>query len=506
MGKNGKQQNTEGMETRPPVVVVMGHVDHGKTTILDTIRKTKVAEKEAGGITQHMGAYQVEHQGKKITFIDTPGHEAFYAMRSRGVKVADIAVLVVAADDGVMPQTKEAIKHITQAGIPMVVALNKIDKPGANPQRVKNQLLEEQIVIEEFKGNVPLVEVSARTGQGIDALLEMINLVAEVAELKARAGGNGEGAVIEAELNRQRGPIATLLVREGALRVGDIVATSSAFGKIKILEDFLGSSLEVAGPSTPVRVVGLGDVPGVGEKFSVHASVEEAGEKAKERQGKVSDGREVLELSADQKVLSLVLKADAHGTLEAVRGVIKSIEEEGLVLRILSESVGEIMETDIKLASSAGALIVGFRVKINPSAVNFAKQTKVEVLLSDIIYELVEKVRAKVSDFLIEEETEVELGTLKTMAVFRTEKTRMIIGGKVLEGEMKRGARARVLRGESMEGEGKIASLKIQDKSMEQVQKGAECGIFFEGPTRIQVGDILQAYEIRKKKTELRPI
>ncbi len=500
MPDNIEQQNSENLQTRPPVVVVMGHVDHGKTTILDTIRKTKVAEKETGGITQHMGAYEVEHQGKKITFIDTPGHEAFYAMRSRGVKVADIAVLVVAADDGVMPQTKEAIKHITQAGIPMIVAINKIDKPGANSQRVKNQLLEEQIVIEEFKGDVPAVEVSARTGQGIEALLEMINLVAEVAELKARSSGNAEGVVIEAELNPKSGAIATLLVKEGALVVGDIIATSSSFGKIKRLENFLGESVQEAGPGMPVRVIGLGDVPGVGEKFSVHASIEEASEKAEERKRRVGDGREVLELSPDQKVLPLILKADARGTLEAVRGVIKSIAQEGLFLRILSESVGEIMETDIKFAAGAHALIVGFRVKINPAAVNFAQQTKVEILLSDIIYDLVEKVRAKVSELFIQEEEEVELGTLKTAAIFRTEKTRMIIGGHVLEGEMKRGARVRVLRGETAQGEGKITSIKIQDKSVEQVKKGTQCGILFEGPVRIEAGDILQAYEVRKKK------
>jgi translation initiation factor IF-2 len=490
----------ENVKTRPPVVVVMGHVDHGKTTILDTIRKTKVAEKEAGGITQHMGAYEVEHQGKKITFLDTPGHEAFYAMRSRGVKVADIAVLVVAADDGVMPQTKEAIKHITQAGIPMIVAINKIDKPGANPQRVKNQLLEEQIVIEEFKGNVPCVEVSARTGQGIDSLLEMINLVAEVAELKARSIGNAEGAVIEAELNPKSGPSATLLVKEGVLSLGDIVATSSSFGKIKRLENFLGESLEAAQPGMPVRVTGLGGVPGVGEKFSVHGSVEEASAKVVESHRKTGEGREVLEVSPNEKVLPLILKADAHGTLEAVRGVMKSITQEGLFLRILSEGVGEIMETDIKFAASAKALIVGFRVKINHAAVNFAQQTKVEVLSSDVIYDLVEKVRAKVNELSVQEEQEVELGTLKTMAIFRTEKTRMIIGGKVLEGKMKRGAKVRVLRGESVEGEGKIASLKIQDKSVEEAQKGTECGILFEGHVRIQVGDTLQAYEVTKKK------
>lgn len=481
----------------------MGHIDHGKTSLLDRIRSTKVAEKESGGITQHIGAYQVEHQGKLITFIDTPGHEAFYAMRSRGAKVADIAVLVVAADDGVMPQTKEAIKHIKQAGMPMVVAINKMDKPNANPARVKNQLLEDEIVVEEFKGKVPVVEVSATTGQGIEGLLEIINLVAEVEELTMVTSGETNGAVIEAELNRQRGPTATLLVKEGILKVGDVISTSSTFGKVQNLEDFLGNPIKQAGPSTPALVVGLEEVPGVGERFVVNRDTEEARARVEGKQRKFGRGREVLDIKEGQKVLNIILKADVQGTLEAVRELIRGIQSENVVLRVLDESIGDIMESDIKLAATSKAFLVGFRVKVDTSAAGFARQTKVEVVRSDIIYELVEKVREKINELLSTERTVVDIGELKVLAIFRTEKARMIVGGKVTEGAMRKGARIRVARGEEILGEGRAVQLKIQDKAVGNVDKSQECGVLFEGSVRIQVGDVLQAYEIQDKKIEL---
>lgn len=522
-----KEQQNSNLETRPPVVVIMGHVDHGKTSLLDYIRKAKVAEGESGGITQHTGAYQVDHDGRQITFIDTPGHEAFSAMRSRGAKVADIAVLVIAADDGIMPQTKEAIGHIKHAGIPMVVAITKIDKPNADPAKVKNQLLEEQIIIEELKGKVPSVEVSSKTGAGVDALLEIINLVAEVEELQADMSKSAEGVVVEAELNHKRGPTATVIVKEGVLKKNDIISLSSTFGRVKELEDFLGKSMEKAIPGYPAFVVGLGEVPRVGERFSVVVSIEEAQEKVEKKQRKYGAEREVIDIPEGVRVLNLVLRADAGGTLEAIHGVLRSITNEDVTIRVLSEGSGDIMESDVKLASAANAMIVGFRTKVNKSAELFAHQMKVEIILGDVIYDLVENVRAKISDLLSGGNEEVELGTLKVLAIFRTEKSRMIIGGKVAEGEIKRSAKIRVARparsvslpaiaskalqageevaaeGDEVIGEGRIVQLKIGEKVVDRVEKGQECGILFAGPVRILVGDILQAYEIRTKSVKL---
>jgi len=498
-----KKQTKKNMQTRPPVVVIMGHVDHGKTSILDYIRKAKVAETESGGITQHIGAYQVEQGGKQITFIDTPGHEAFYAMRSRGAKIADIAVLVVAADDGVMPQTKEAVTHIKRAGIPMIVAINKIDKENAEAAKVKKQLLETEVIIEEFKGDVPSCEVSATTGQGIDDLLDTINLVAEVEELKGSVEGKARGAVIEAEVSSKRGPVATFLVKEGTLRMGDIVATSSTVGRIKIMEDFRGGQLSEAAPSTPVLVVGLGQVPQVGEKFVVKDTIEEAEARVLSKQRKLKQEREVLDLGEDKRVLNIVLKADVKGTLEAVHELLRGIGGEEVVFRILTESTGEIVESDIKLAASAKALIVGFRTRVNKSAEVFARQMKVEIVTSDIIYELVESVRSKVSEILAAKVEDVDVGELKVLAIFRTEKSRMIVGGKVNDGEVRRSAKIRVLRSDEVVGEGRVAQLKIQDKVVEKVEKGQECGVLFEGSTKIEVGDVLQAHEKRESKIEL---
>lgn len=484
------------MQTRPPVVVIMGHVDHGKTSILDYIRKAKVAEGEAGGITQSIGAYQAEHKGKLITFIDTPGHEAFYAMRSRGAKVADIAVLVVAADDGIMPQTKEAIEHITHAGIPVVVAINKSDKTNADLMRVKNQLLEAGIIVEDYKGKVPSVAVSAKTGAGIDELLETINLVAELEELKADVGVKARGIVIEAALDHRRGPTATLLVKEGILRGGDAISLSSSFGKVRTMENFRGEELKEVLPGMPALVVGLASVPMVGDKFKVVDSMEEAELITKQEENKYINEGEVLEISPETKIVNIVLKADVQGTLEAARGILKGIKTENLSLRILNQSAGEIMESDIKLAAAAHALIVGFRTKLDRTADGFAKQMKVEIITSEIIYELVEKVREKISAFSSIEKKEVEVGQLKILAIFHTEKTRVIIGGKVLEGEMRRGLRARVLRNNESLGEGRIAQIKIGDKPAEKpVQKGKECGVLFEGQIKVQTGDILASYE-----------
>lgn len=487
---------------RPPVVVILGHVDHGKTSLLDYIRKSKVAEGESGGITQHVGAYQIVQKDKTITFIDTPGHEAFSAMRARGADVADIALLVVGADDGVKPQTKEALHHIKHADIPFIVVINKIDKPGAEPMKVRTQLLEENVTLEGFGGNTPVVEVSAKTGQGIDELLDMINLVWEV----EGETGKGEerdansGVVVESYLDKQRGPSATLLVRNGALKRGDIVATSSAFGKMRILEDFLGKDIEEASASTPVLALGFDVLPGVGEKFVVEQTMDLATARVEEKMRKQRGEADILEAVEGQKIVNIIVKADAQGTLEAIHEVLRAVDNEQVALRTLYAGVGEVNESDVKLAISGHALVVAFRVGVSSSAKSFAQQKEITILSFDIIYRLVEGIRNEIQ--VQQEITMVEtpVGKFSVIAIFRTEKTRMIVGGKVTEGEIRKGIKAHVLRGGEVIGEGKVVQLKIQDKEMNQVGKGQELGALFEGPVKLEKNDVLDLYVLERKK------
>ncbi|MBI2462743.1 MAG: translation initiation factor IF-2 [Candidatus Spechtbacteria bacterium] len=485
--------------TRPPVVVILGHVDHGKTSILDYIRKSRVAEKETGGITQHVGAYQVLQKQQPITFLDTPGHEAFHAMRARGAHVADIALLVVAAEDGIKPQTKEAIQHIKQAAIPYIVVMNKMDKPAADAMKVKTQLLEEEVLVEGFGGTVPVVEVSAKTGAGIEELLDTILLLWEVEGTETRIEGPAKGAVIESFMDSRRGFAATLLVREGELRRQDIVATNSVSGKIKSMEDFLGRAVDVASTSMPVLVLGLQDAPEVGDKFEVFSTLEEAQAYTAEKSKKDQEG-DVLDFSGDRKVLNLILKADVHGSLEAVHELVRALPSEHVILRVLFENVGDVNESDVKLASSGKAVIISFRVGVMPAAQNFAHQMGVTILSYDIIYNLVQGIREVMEEMLINEIVEVETGKLRVIALFRTEKNRMIVGGRVIEGEAKRGAHVSVMRNEEKIGEGKIIRIKIQDKDMEKVNKGDECGVLYEGGVRIEVGDVLEFFSVEKKK------
>jgi translation initiation factor IF-2 len=499
--KTDKKQNN--LQPRPPVVVILGHVDHGKTSILDYIRKTKIAEKEAGGITQHIGAYQIEHQGKKITFIDTPGHEAFSAMRSRGAKVADIAVLVVAAEEGVKPQTKEAINHIKKTGIPLIVALNKIDKKEAQPEKVKGELAENGIIVESLGGQVPSVNLSAKTGQGIDELLEIILLVAEMEELKSQPGQPASGVVIESYRDDRRGATATLLVKEGTLRSKDIVGTDSAIGRIKTMEDFQSNPLEKATASTPVIVTGFNQVPQVGEKFSVFNSLEEAQARVNKKAAKRKEEKEVLVFEPDKKILNIILKTDVHGSLEAIKESLKSIPREEVMLRILKAEVGEINESDIKLAESAHAKIIGFRVKTSSRVRELAQQRKVKILLFEVIYELIQGIRELLSQLLEPEIIKNVLGQLKVLALFRTEKDRQIIGGKVIKGQIKRGALIDVIRENKKIGQGKIIQLQRNKKDVEEVAKDQECGILFKGTTTIEKGDILEIYEEERKKREI---
>jgi len=501
MIKTAEKQNN--LQLRPPVVVILGHVDHGKTSILDYIRKTKVAEKEAGGITQHIGAYQIEQQGKKITFIDTPGHEAFSAMRSRGAKVADIAILVVAAEEGIKPQTKEAIVHIKRTGIPLIVALNKIDKKEAQPEKIKGELAKNDIIVESLNGKVPSINLSAKTGEGIDELLEMIILVAEIEELKSKTDQTTTGVVIESYQDPQRGPTATLLIKEGVLRNKNIVGTDSAKGRIKTMEDFQSQSLKEATVSTPVIVTGFNQVPKVGERFFVFNDLEEAQVRITRKTAKRKEEKEVFVFESEKKILNIILKTDVQGSLEAIRESLKNISSEEVILRILKSEVGEINESDVKLAESAQAKIVGFRVKASPTIRELAQQRKIKILVFEIIYELIQGVRELLSQLLKPEIIKNILGQLKVLVLFHHEKDRQIIGGKVIKGQVQKGALIDVIRSDKKIGQGRMIQLQRNKKDADKVAKDQECGILFKGTTTIEKGDILEIYEEEKKKREI---
>jgi len=500
-----KEKTNKNLETRPPIVVVLGHVDHGKTTLLDTIRKTNVAAKESGGITQHIGAYQIEYKGKKITFIDTPGHEAFSQMRSRGAKAADIAILVVAAEEGVKPQTKEVISYIKNQEIPVIVAMNKIDKPQANPIKTTGELEKEGLVVEERGGKVPTVKVSAKQGTGIDELLEMILLVAEMEELKADVKKPASGVVIESYLDSKRGPVATFLVFEGVLKVGNWVVCGNIYGKIKNLEDFKGERLGQASPSTPTVVLGLNQVPIVGEKFAAVDSEESALVKStanKEiRTGPVIETQ--IQPAEGGKILKIILKADVQGSLEAIQENLFKIDFRGIGLNILKAEVGAISESDVKLAYPSNAIIVGFRVKATNSVFEMSKRNKVRMKTHEVIYELFEDIRKEAAKLLEPEIEREELGKLKVIAIFRKEKSRMIIGGKVTDGKVVNKASLDVVRSGEKITSGKIIQLQHNKKDMAEVEKGREAGILFEGEPIIEEGDILEIYRTEKKKREL---
>lgn len=500
-----KKEKKENIRSRPPIVVVLGHVDHGKTTLLDTIRKTNVVEKEAGGITQHIGAYQVKHNDKLITFIDTPGHEAFSQMRSRGAKVADIAILVIAVEEGVKPQTKEVISYIKKGKIPVIVALNKTDKPQANPEKVVGELEKEKLVVEERGGKVPAVKISAKESTGIDELLEMILLVAEMEELKADIEKPANGVVVESYLDSKRGATATLLVMEGILKNGQWIACGNTYGKTKILEDFQGKRIEEAKPSFPIIVIGLNDVPIVGERFKVVESEEKAKEEAAKTILKIVPPiPEVSESQSEtKKQLNLILKADVQGSLEAIEDNLKKIDLQGIGLNILKTEVSEISESDVKTAYPANALIIGFRVKVPTDILNLAKRSEVKIRNYEVIYELFEGIKKEAAKLLEPEITKEDLGKLKVLAIFRREKSRMIVGGKVIEGKLINKASLDVIRNEEKIASGKIIQLQHNKKDVGEVEKGREAGILYEGEPVIEEGDILEVYKKEKKKREL---
>ncbi len=516
-----KERKIKNSQPRPPIVVVLGHVDHGKTTLLDTIRKTNVAGKEAGGITQHIGAYQIKHKDKIITFIDTPGHEAFSQMRSRGAKVADIAILVIAAEEGVKPQTKEVISYIKKEKIPVIVALNKMDKPQANPEKAIGGLEKEGLLVEEKGGQMPSVKISAKEGTGIDDLLEMILLVAEMEELPASPSQGGKadiekpakGVIVESYLDSKRGATATFLVLEGILKVGQWVACGNTYGKIKILEDFQGKQIKEAKPSTPAIVIGLNNVPIVGEKFRIVESEDEAKPKLVEKEiPKPDTSEEASEPDSIKvkKTLNFVLKADVRGSLEAIEDNLAKMDLEGIGLNILKAEVGEISESDVKTAYSSNALIIGFRVKASMDISNLAKRSSVKIRTYEVIYELFEGIKKEAGKLLEPEITRENLGKLKVLAVFRREKSRMIAGGKVIDGKIVNKTSLDVIRPASPAGgdekkiaSGRIVQLQHNKKDVPEVEKGREAGILYEGEPVIEEGDILEVYREEKKKREL---
>jgi len=488
--------------TRPPIVVVLGHIDHGKSSLLEAIKDFRITARESGGITQHIGAYQIEEKKGKITFLDTPGHEAFSQMRSRGAKIADIAVLVIDAAEGLKPQTKEVLLNIKEVNIPFIVALNKIDKPEANPEKVKGELSKEGFSVESMGGKIPSIEISAKTKKGIPELLELILLISEMEELKADLQKPAEGVVIESYLDSLRGPTATLLLTDGHLKRGDIIATSSAYVKVKNIENFQKKQIEKAFPSDPIIIFGFNRVPKVGEEFKVFADLESA-EKHIKNSNKETKTSEAIEISEGQRILNLIIKADVLGSLEAIEGILKSLPQERVVLKILKSEVGNINESDIKLALGSRATVLGFRVKTDQIIARIAEREKIRIMLFDVIYELVEDVRKLMEKIVLFQEVRIDLGKAKVLAKFLTDKNRQIIGGRVTEGEIKKGALIEVFRNEEKIGQGRMVNLQKNKKDAALIQKGEECGILFEGEIKIEEGDILAFYIEERVKGQL---
>jgi translation initiation factor IF-2 len=486
----------------------LGHVDHGKTTLLDYIRKTRVAASEAGGITQSIGAYQAEYKNKKITFIDTPGHKAFANMRARGAQVTDIAVLVVAADDGVMEQTREAISHARAAKVPIIVAINKIDKPTASVQRVKEQLAREGLTPEDWGGDTITVPISAITGQGVDDLLEMILLVAELQELKADPNAPPSGVVIESSLDATRGPVATVIVKEGTLRERDVMLCHTAYGRIRALLDDRGRRVSEAGPGSAVQVLGLSDVPGAGERFEVLPDLMEAKRRAEARleelrRKRLEKSRRTIEdilreqelAQTKRRVLQIVLKADSAGGLEAVRTELKSIRVEPVQLEFLHEGIGTINESDVLLASTAkDAVIIGFRTAIDDKAAKLADQEGVPIRVYDVIYQLTDDVKKALQGLVAPQIREVKIGEAEVRNVFKIPNVGVIAGCYVRDGQVLREARVRVKRNDTVIFDGVLASLKHFAEDVKKIEKGKECGIKIAGFEKVQVGDILEFY------------
>ncbi len=501
-----EDEDPEAMTTRPPVVTILGHVDHGKTTLLDAIREANVAEGEAGGITQHIAAYQVQHNKRPITFLDTPGHAAFTAMRARGAQGADIAVLVVAADDGVMPQTREALAHVRAARVPVLVALNKIDRPNANPDKVKQELSDVGLVPDDWEGDTMVVPVSAKQRQGIEDLLEAILLVADTTEIKANPKGKVLGTVIEAELDKSKGVLTTLLVQNGTLHTGDVVLALTAFGKVRAMFDYQGNAIEEAGPSMPVSVLGLSDVPAAGELFTIVESEREARAIMEERQleaearSRQPSGAQSLEQifnafkAGEAQELRLVIKADVQGSLEPITSSLEELSAGEIKVNILHAGTGNISKDDVMLATASGGIVLGFNVSEDQAARLTAETEGVDIRLYDIIYRLTEDIEKALKGMLEPEKREKVLGTAEVRAVFRIPKIGNIAGCFVREGELRRNARMRVLRQGEEIFEGSISSLRHEKDDVREIREGFECGVGLRGFNEFEEGDLLECF------------
>jgi translation initiation factor IF-2 len=504
----------EDLVERPPVVTIMGHVDHGKTTLLDSIRHSKVTEQEAGGITQHIGAYQVTVNGKKITFLDTPGHEAFTTMRARGAQVTDIVVLVVAADDGVMPQTVEAINHAKAANVPIIVAINKIDKPDANPDRVMQELMEYNLVPEEWGGDTIYCKLSAKTGEGIDNLLEMILLVSEMEELKANPNRRATGTVIEAKLDKGRGPVATLLIQAGTLHVGDPIVVGCTYGRVRAMVNDTGRRVKEAGPSTPVEITGLHEVPQAGDRFMVFEDEKKARQIAEARaQKQLMEQRSMkARVSLDDlfeqikqgemKELNIIVKADVQGSVEALVAALQKIDVEGVRVKIIHAAVGAITESDILLATTSNAIVIGFNVRPDSNAKRVAESEKVDIRLHRIIYKVIEEIEAAMKGMLDPEYEEKVIGQAEVRQTFKVSKVGTIAGCYVTDGKITRDSKVRLIRQGIVIYEGEIDSLKRFKDDVKEVMQGYECGLTIKNFNDIKEGDIIEAYIMQEVKRQ----
>lgn len=496
----------ENLAKRPPIITVMGHVDHGKTSLLDAIRKSKVTSTEAGGITQHIGAYTVEVNGETLTFLDTPGHEAFTAMRARGAQITDVVILVVAADDGIMPQTVEAINHCKAANVPMIVAINKMDREGANPDRVKQELTEHGLVVEDWGGDIIAVPVSAKTRENIDTLLEMVLLTSEMQELKADAGRKAKGTVVEAKLDKGRGAVATLLVQNGTLHMGDSIIVGSTYGRIRAMFDDSGKNIKSAGPSIPVEVLGLSEVPAAGDRFTVVKDEKTARNMAEARKEKIrqesfaTSHRVSLEDLYSQikegsvKELSVIVKADVQGSVEAIKASLEKLSTDDVKVRVIHGAVGAISETDITLAAASNAIVIGFNVRPDNNAVAASERDGVEVKTYRVIYDAIEDIKSAMIGMLDPEYKEVVLGTAEIRATYKISNVGTIAGGYVLTGKLVRNADVRVIREGIVIFESKLASLKRFKDDVKEVNAGYECGFSVEKFNDIKEGDIIEAY------------
>ena len=501
----------EDLVKRPPVVTIMGHVDHGKTTLLDTIRKSSVAEGEAGGITQAISAYQVKINDDIITFIDTPGHAAFTEMRARGAAITDIVIIIVAADDGVMPQTKEAIDHAKAAGVPILVAINKIDKPGVNIEKVMSELSENGLTPDSWGGDTIVTNISAKTGEGVDKLLENILLVAEMEEYKANPSRYASGSVVESRLDKQVGPVVTLLVQNGTLRLGDPIVVGTSFGKVRTLKNDLGEEILEAKPSQPVEITGLNETPSAGDKFMAFESEKQAraiGEKRKTEEhlkqnakGSVSLEDIFAKIQEGVKEINVIIKADVNGSAEAVKNSLEKLDVEGVKVKVIRSTVGAITESDIVLANASNALIIGFNIRPNNQIKDYAKEQGVEIRLYDIIYKAVEDMEAAMRGLLDPEYEEKILGSAEVRQLFKFSKVGTIAGSYVLDGIIKSNSKVRVIRDSAVIYDGEINSIQREKDTVKEVKKGLECGITITNFNDIKVGDIIEAYEMVVKNS-----